>query len=151
MASLNNNPVQISNWVHDNIEFVPTYGSIQGAHMTLQTKRGNAFDTASLLIALLRTANIPARYVYGTVQIPIAQVMNWVGGVTHPDAALQVFAQGGIPSTGLVQGGVLTAVKLEHVWVEAWVDFVPSRGALHRKGDTWVPMDAAFKQYTYTK
>lgn len=45
-ASLNNNPVQIYNWVHDNIEFVPTYGSIQGAQMTLQTKRGNAFDTA---------------------------------------------------------------------------------------------------------
>jgi hypothetical protein len=72
----------------------------------------------------------------GTVQIPIDKAMNWVGGVTHPDAALQVLGQGGIPSIGLVQGGVITAVKLEHIWVEAWVDFVPSRGALHRAGDT---------------
>lgn len=149
-VSLGNNPVQIYNWVHDHIEFMPTYGSIQGAHMTLQTKRGNACDTASLLIALLRIANIPARYVYGTVQIPIAQVMNWVGGVTVPEAALQILGQGGIPNTGLVQGGVITAVKLEHVWVEAWVDFVPSRGAKHVQGDTWIPLDASFKQYQYT-
>jgi hypothetical protein len=45
---------------------------------------------------------------------------------------------------------VLTAVRLEHVWVEAWVDFEPSRGAVHREGDTWVPLDASFKQYQYT-
>jgi transglutaminase-like putative cysteine protease len=63
-------------WVHDNIAFLPTYGSIQGAQMTLEAKQGNAFDTASLLIALLRAANIPARYVHGTVQIPIDKVMN---------------------------------------------------------------------------
>lgn len=146
-ATLDNNPVQIYNWVHDNIAFLPTYGAIQDSQMTLQTKQGNAFDTASLLIALLRTAKIPARYAVGTVQIPIDKVMNWVGGVAHPEAALQVLGQGGIPSTALVQGGVITAVKLEHVWVEAWVDFIPSRGAIHREGDTWVPMDVAFKQY----
>lgn len=149
-ASLDHNPVKIYNWVHDNLEFLPTYGSIQGSHMALQTKRGNAFDTASLLIALLRAANIPARYGYGTVQIPMAKVMNWVGGVTHPEAALQVLGQGGIPNIGLIQGGALTAVKLEHMWVEAWVDFEPSRGAVHREGDTWVPLDASFKQYQYT-
>jgi transglutaminase-like putative cysteine protease len=149
-AALENNPVKIYNWVHDTIEFLPTYGSIQGAHLTLQTKRGNAFDTANLLIALLRAANIHARYVYGTVQIPITQVMDWVGGVTVPEAALQILGQGGIPNTGLVQGGTITAVKLEHVWVEAWVDFQPSRGAVHRQGDTWVPLDAAFKRYRVT-
>ena len=77
---LNNSPVAIYNWVRNNIEFIPTYGSIQGADMTLQTLRGNAFDTSSLLIALLRASDIPARYVYGTVSIPTEQVMNWVGG-----------------------------------------------------------------------
>lgn len=30
-AALNNNPVQIHNWVRNNIEFIPSYGSIQGA------------------------------------------------------------------------------------------------------------------------
>ena len=32
-------------------------------------------DTASLLIALLRAAGIPARYVYGSVEVPAEQMM----------------------------------------------------------------------------
>ncbi len=68
-SSLGNKPVPIYNWVRNSIQFIPSYGSIQGSDMTLQTKRGNAFDTASLLIALLRSANIPARYVYGTIEV----------------------------------------------------------------------------------
>jgi len=150
-TSLNNDPIQIYSWVRNNIEFLPTYGSIQGSQMTLETKKGNAIDTASLLIALLRAANIPARYAYGTVQMPIEKVMNWVGNVTAPKAALQILGQGGIPNTGLAQGGVIKYVKMEHTWVEAWVDFIPSRGAKNYQGDTWVPMDASFKQYTYTQ
>ena len=150
-ASLNNSPVAIYNWVRNNIEFLPTYGSIQGSDMTLQSKRGNAFDTASLLIALLRAANIPARYTYGTIEVPAVQAMNWVGGVTVPKAAQELMGQGGIPNLGIVSGGKVSAIRLEHVWVEAWVDFVPSRGAVNRVGDTWVPMDASFKQYAYTE
>ena len=42
-------------------------------------------------------------------------------------------------------------MQLEHVWVEAFVDFVPSRGAKHRQGDTWVALDACYKQYTYSQ
>jgi hypothetical protein len=148
---LEHNPVKIYNWVHDNIQFIPTYGSIQGSQMTLETKSGNAFDTASLLIALLRAAGIHARYAYGTVRIPINQAMNWVGGVTSPEAAMQLFAQGGIPTAGLAQGGSIKFLKLEHIWVEAWIDFFPSRGARHKTGDSWVPMDASFKQYEFTE
>ncbi len=150
-ASLNNNPVQIYSWVRNNIETLPTYGSIQGADMTLQTKKGNSFDTASLLIGLLRAANIPARYVYGTIQVPADRAMNWVGGVTKPEAAQQLMGQGGIPNIGLVSGGQIKFIKLEHVWVEAFVDYVPSRGAVNNKPNTWVPMDASYKQYSYTQ
>ncbi len=28
---------------------------------------------------------------------------------------------GAIPSIGLVEGGKISQIKLEHVWVEAWV------------------------------
>lgn len=150
-VSLNNNPVKIHNWVRNNIKFLPTYGSIQGSQMTLESKQGNAFDTASLLIALLRASGIHARYVYGTVQIPVEKVMNWVGGVTVPEAAQQLLGQGGIPNIALAQGGKITHIKLEHVWVEAWVDFEPSWGAVHKQGDTWVPMDGSFKQYQFTQ
>jgi RHS repeat-associated protein len=144
-AALGNNPVQIYNWVRNNVEYLPTYGSIQGADMTLQTKRGNSFDTASLLIGLLRAAGVPARYVYGTIEVPADQAMNWVGGVTTPEAVLQLMGQGGIPSIGVSAGGTIKSIKLEHVWAEAWVDYVPSRGAVNKVGDTWVPMDASYK------
>jgi len=143
--------VQIYNWVRNNIEYLPTYGSIQGADMTLQTKRGNSFDTASLLIGLLRAANIPARYVYGTIRVPADQAMNWVGGVTKPEAAQQLMGQGGIPNIGMISGGSIKNIMLEHVWVEAYVDYVPSRGAVNKTPDSWIPMDASYKQYTYTQ
>jgi hypothetical protein len=149
-AELGHNPARIYKWVYDSIEYIPSYGSLQGADYTLQTRRGNAFDTSSLLIALLRASQIPARYVYGTIEVPIDQAMNWVGGVTHPDAALNLMAQGGIPSIGVTRSGQFSAIRLEHVWVEAFVDYVPSRGARHVEGDSWIPLDASFKQYTYT-
>src|SRR5206468_6428850 len=130
--SLGNKPVPIYNWVRNNIQFVPSYGSIQGSDMTLQTKRGNAFDTASLLIALLRAANVPARYVYGTIEVPADKAMNWVGGVHVPQAAMNLMGQGGIPNIGVAQGGQVKSIRMEHVWVEAFVDYVPSRGAVNR-------------------
>ena len=48
-TALEEDPVKIYNWVRNTIEFIPSYGSIQGADYTLQHGKGNAFDTASLL------------------------------------------------------------------------------------------------------
>ena len=159
-AALNYNPVEIYNWVRNTIEFLPTYGSIQGADMTLLTGKGNAFDTASLTIALLRASGIYAKYVYGTVEIPADQVQNWVGNVKTPEAAQSLMSQGGIPNVALISGGKIAAFRLEHVWVEAYVSYYPSRGANHRgdpanaptspkgtPGDTWAPMDTSFKRH----
>ena len=39
----------------------------------------------------------------------------------------------------------------QHIWVEAWIDAMPSRGARHIQGDSWMPLDASFKQYTFTQ
>ncbi len=150
-ASLHNNSTEIYAWVHNNIRFIPSYGSIQGAQYTLEAKQGNAIDTASLLIALLRAANIPARYAYGTVDMPIDQVMNWVGGVTSPQAAQDLLSQGGIPNTLIKMNGQLTSFRMEHVWVEAWVNYLPGRGTKSSQGDTWIPMDASFKQHEFTQ
>lgn len=148
-AELNHNAIEIHAWVHNNILFIPSYGSIQGADMTLQTLRGNATDTASLLIALLRASNIPARYAYGTVEIPVDKAMNWVGGVTDPHALSHLLGQGGIPHVLVVKGGTAQSVRLEHTWVEAYVDFHPSRGVKVHELDSWIPMDASFKQYDF--
>jgi hypothetical protein len=151
--TLGKNPHKIYQWVHDNIYYFPSYGSVQGAQDTLDKKTGNAFDQASLLVALLRASGIPTRYVYGTVEMPAEQVMNWVGGAKTVDAAQQILGQGGVPNTALVSGGQIKAMRLEHVWVEAFVRYNPDRGANNiggqTQGDSWVPMDASFKQYTF--
>lgn len=126
---LGRNPVKIYNWVRNNIRFIPTYGSVQGAEMTLRSGQGNALDTASLLIALFRASNIPARYVYGTIRARAADVVNWTGGAASSEAVLNLMAQGGIPCSGVISGGAIESIKMEHVWVEAWVDYIPSRGS----------------------
>ncbi|HET9467918.1 MAG TPA: transglutaminase-like domain-containing protein, partial [Vicinamibacterales bacterium] len=148
-SALNRQPLPIFQWVRNNVAFSPTYGSIQGSDYVLKTLRGNAFDQASLLIALLRASNIHARYVYGTVEVPIAQVRNWVGNAATAEAALELLGQGGVPAVGIVEGGTITKVQMEHVWVEAWIDYVPSRGARHVTGDTWIPLDPSFKQFDH--
>lgn len=149
-TELDHNPADIYKWVHDNIQYMPTYGSIQGSDYTLQTKRGNAFDTASLLIALLRASDIPARYVYGTVDIPAEQAMDWVGGVNNINAAQNLLGQGGVPNVGLTNGSVATHLRMEHVWVEANINAI-SRGMANNDNQTqWIPLDASYKSYTRT-
>jgi len=76
--------------------------------------------------------------------------MNWVGGFTNEKSAVDFIASSGVPVTAVISGGKITSVWMEHVWVEAFVDYIPSRGAVQKEGDTWIPMDGSFKQYEYT-
>lgn len=46
-------------------------------------------------------------------------------------------------------GGRITKVQMEHVWVEAAIDFQPSRGTVNRSADTWAALDPSYKQYEY--
>jgi RHS repeat-associated protein len=141
-------PIAIRNWVYDQIEFMPTFGSIQGSGLTLLNRRGNAFDIASLTLALMRASGTPSRYVRSVIELPIGQVQNWVNAPT-PEMALDLMQKGGIPSAAVIQGGSIQAIRFEHVWIEAWIDFIPSRGAINRVPDQWVPLDVAFKQFDY--
>jgi len=142
-ANLSYNPVKMYEYVRNNFDYEIYYGSLKGAQETLWEMAGNDFDLASLLIALYRVSGIPARYVYGSIEFPIERVMNWVG-VSDPQTAADMFATGGVPVT---YGGM--SMRLDHVWVKAYVDYIPSRGAVNVAGDTWVQLDPSFKQYTY--
>jgi hypothetical protein len=62
---------------------------------------------------------------------------------------LQLLGKTRIPVTTVTAGGRINRVRLEHVWVEAPVDFGPSGGAWNRVADARVPLDASFKQYEY--
>lgn len=145
-AELHNSPVEIYNWVRNNVQWQPTWGAIQDASHTLSAQRGNAFDISSLTIALLRASGIPARYVHGVIEVPEAKFRNWAGGFENLDAAIDFASAGGIPITSVISGGKISKVRVEHVWVEAAVDFIPSRGVKNRSADSWVPMDPSFKQ-----
>jgi hypothetical protein len=146
---LGHDPVAIYHWVRNHVEWLPTWGAVQDADLTLSARRGNAMDIASLLAALLRASGIPARYVHGAIDVPEEHFRNWAGGFDRIEAAMNFAASGGIPVTALIQGGRITHVRLEHVWVEAAVDFLPSRGAVMIEADTWLPLDASFKQYEF--
>ena len=56
---------KIFNWVRDKIGYTFYYNTKYGAVSTLKNGSGNCVDTSHLLIALLRAAGIPSRYVHG--------------------------------------------------------------------------------------
>ena len=149
-AQLNNNPVEIYNWVRNNIEFVPTWGSIQGAEDCNNTKECNAFDTASLLVALLRVSGIAARYRIGTVESDAALIQQWLGGFDDAENAALLMGSGGIPTELVTVNGVQKKIRFEHVWVEAFVDYIPSGGVVDSERDRWVSLDATFKPINVT-
>ncbi len=148
-AELHHDPIQIHNWVRNHIEWLPSWGAYQSADLTLSSRRGNAMDISSLLIALLRVAHIPARYVHGTIELPAEAFTNWAGDFATVDAAIDFVSAGGIPVTPVLSGGRISKVRLEHLWVEAAIDFQPSRGAVNKAADSWIALDASFKQYDY--
>jgi hypothetical protein len=148
-SELGHDPIAIYHWVRNHIEWLPTWGAVQDADLTLSARRGNAMDTASLLLALLRASGVPARYVHGAIEVPAEAFRNWAGGFERIEEAMNYAASGGIPVTGLIQGGRISHVRMEHVWVEAAIDFLPSRGAVMRQADTWLSLDASYKQYEF--
>lgn len=149
--TLEYDPVKIYHWVLNNIEWLPTWGSMQDANITLGSRRGNAYDISSLLIALMRASKIPARYVHGTIDVETEKFKNWAGGFTDINAATTFATSGRIPLVSLISGGVVQKIRMEHIWVEAAIDFEPSRGIINRDADTWTQLDSSFKQFEYIK
>jgi len=148
-AELQHDPVLIYHWVRNNIETIPGYGSYQNADLTLGAQRGNPFDVASLLIALLRASEIPARYAMGVAEIEADQYTNWLGDFANVDVAIDYAVSNGVAIQAVTSGGEIVRVRSQHVWVQAAIDYFPSRGAKNRSADAWVDLDASFKQYEY--
>lgn len=141
-SQLGNDPVQMYLYVANNLDYQPYYGSVKGSQGAYWEKAGNDMDQASFLMALFRTAGYPARYVTGTVQIPIDQAMNWTGGKTA-QVAVNILEKNGIPlQTITAADGSITAINLTHTWVLLHV-----HDSLH--GHKWVQLDPSFKQFQY--
>ncbi len=149
-VSLNNSPVEMYNYVRDNFEFEPYLGSRKGSQQTLTHRRGNDYDQASLLIALLRVSGIPARYATGTVKMTIDQATNWLG-IQDKRNAGSILTTCGMEGIIYIVNDDTVAISCRRVWVEAWIPFINYRGAINDStGFMWVPVDPTFKQYEYT-
>ncbi|MFC1855137.1 transglutaminase domain-containing protein [Thermodesulfobacteriota bacterium] len=144
-ATLNHDPINIYEWVLNNIAFQSYYGSAKGAGKTYYDRAGNDFDTASLLIALYRESGIPCRYVYGTIRLTAEQANNMFGTDSAVTGAT-ILSRGGTPVTW---DGF--EMLVERCWVEAYVPYDNYRGNQGAPGgDIWLPLDPSFKEYSYT-
>ena len=66
LTSVKDKAVAIYNYVRDYVSYKFYYNTEYSATGTLEVGSGNCVDQAHLLVAMLRTADIPARYVHGT-------------------------------------------------------------------------------------
>ena len=145
-AELGNSPLAMYEYVRNNTEWQPYLGSRKGAADTLRQLRGNDTDQASLLMALLRSAGIPSRYVRGSIELDPATTANWQG-VDDAAEAAAILTTAGLDGVAIVDGPDVVAVRSTHVWVEAYVPYSNYRGAGgDASGKTWVPLAPSFKQ-----
>jgi RHS repeat-associated protein len=144
VASLNDSPSRIYEWVKSNIKLEFYHGSMKGSRGTFMENAGNDIDTVSLLLALYRAAGVPCRYVTGTIELPIEKARN-LTGVQDANNLGELIASAGIPGILIVSGTEVVAVRMEHTWAEALVDYDPYAGAKAGEGDLWVPLSPWYK------
>jgi len=115
---LQNDPALIYAYVLNYIDYVPYYGHLRSAMLTLLERSGNDFDQAELLIALLRAAGYTAVFVHGTMTIPTMNAVDqrdmqhWMDVGPNTNAIASALANGGIPGTVNT-----TTTQVSRVWV----------------------------------
>ncbi|MBW0005451.1 MAG: hypothetical protein JO216_18410 [Hyphomicrobiales bacterium] len=153
-SSLKCDPDLIFEYVYNNIEFEPLFGSNKGALGTLLDQRGDDIDQAQLFVALLNAAGITQTSyqfglisVTGTTTIPtstctanvLAPAPGWLGVKNDTFAIVALLNSGGIPGgsfTFNTSDGTLLCLQVAHVWVQV------------NLGGTNYVFDPSFKQHT---
>ncbi|MBU2571885.1 MAG: hypothetical protein KJ725_18020, partial [Gammaproteobacteria bacterium] len=144
-------PARIFRYVSEEIDFEPYYGALKGANGTLHSGKGGSTDQASLLIALLRASNIPARYVKGiaefkneTGQQQINQGALWLGTKTNVAARNRLWAG------QYAASGSATSLAWIQTWVEACIPYADYRGiGADGHGYHWIPLDPSIEDRDY--
>jgi RHS repeat-associated protein len=141
-------PLAIYEYVRNQIEPEPYFGSKKGAVGTLLEGSGNDADQASLLVALLRASGVNARYEVGQVLLSPRQAMDFTN-TNDPFAAVTVMNTIGIPATANVgSAGEIDSVSWDqHVWVRAYVPYTNYRGVSAPGSESvWIRLDPSIKQ-----
>lgn len=119
--ALKNDVDLIYQFVHDQVEFLPTYGSQKGALGALIDGMGNSFDLSDLMIQLLTTAGYTANFQSGEIELTQADVSAWLGtDSTNIFAASNKLAEGGIANTVYWTGSEYK-IYLSHCWVKCTI------------------------------
>lgn len=126
--ALKYNVVDIYEYVRNEIEHVPTYGLKNGALGCLLAGRGNDWDQAALLIALLRESGYSADFARALIVYDNDDLQDWIG-VDTTEAAISVLSKGGY-STEYHDAG---KTRVWRTWAEFW------------GGSSWLVLDPAFK------
>ena len=137
--ALNYLPVEMFAYLYNNFEYQPYDGLMKGARATLETRAGNDWDLAGLLIDMLGEAGVTGQYVTGVIDVSVDLVTSWVGGDDAAEAARILNAA--YQNAEVLPDG---SVRCNHTWVEAWLQ-VPGSGA------QWVAMDPSFKLKDYSE
>ena len=95
-------------------------GSLRGTRGTLWSQAGNSLDQASLLIAMLRAAGIPARYRHGTLDQAEAQTL--IASMFPAPTTILGRVADGVPISDPVADPELIEIVQDHWWVEAFFD-----------------------------
>jgi hypothetical protein len=129
VGSLTQSPEALFTFVQD-MGYEAYAGSLRGTRGTLWSQAGNSLDQSSLLIAMLRSSGIPARYRHGTLSTAAAQTLI----LSMFPAAYDTL--GYIPPETAISDPAndpeLLALVQDHWWVEAylpgtgWIDLDPS-------------------------
>ena len=133
-AGYGSSPAALFAFVYNEIQFVPYVMLVQNSEAVLWSGRGNDSDQATLLIALLRASNIPARYVMGTINVPVADAISWTGAKDKAGTAAILNFDAAIADQG-------TSFAIAHVWVEAWLP--------NGSSNAWIPMTPSIKRQTF--
>jgi len=151
--SLQWNPVLIYEWVKNNVETEWYWGSMKGAEETLRQKSGNDADQAALLVALLRSAGFPSRYIKGTIEFfPDMEKAKNLIGLDDPAKVYTFLQKAGIPVKPVIAGGTIANFQIEHIWVESFIPYANYRGAvLDDQGKIWLGLDTSVKPLGYTR
>jgi RHS repeat-associated protein len=146
-------PAAIYEFVRNEFEFAPYDGARSNSTNTFLSRRGNDVDIASVLIAMLRSQGIRARYAEAVISFSEADVLNWLE-VTNAAAAVRYLQQAGYSNVGSGAG----RIAFRHTWVKALVPLDQYRGAgpaaqhdciAQPAACVWVDLDPSFKLHRF--
>lgn len=133
---LNHSPLLIYQHVRNHYRFEIYFGARKGCVATLQTSAGNDYDLATLLVSLMRTSGVPARYVSGQVDLSVTEANGWLG-VTDARIANVLLNFGGIDTTSFTDAGnTILFHRINRLWVKVL-------------GEKAVMLDPAYKLQTF--